>query len=109
VEALSELDSAGISELTDVLDLPTSNVSDHVRTLERKEFVVTDRNSYHIDSRFLELGGFTLEEDDQVSIEAENIRSLKPCKVAVRDYTRAKIPRNGSVPGNAGFGRLSSQ
>lgn len=56
VETLRELDGAGVSELAEHLDLPTSTVHDHLRTLEREEYLINDDGTYRVGIRFLELG-----------------------------------------------------
>jgi len=76
VESLRDLDGAGISELADALDLPTSTVFDHIRTLERNEFVVSDDDGYHIGSRFLELGGFTRKQDVLYQVAEPEIQKM---------------------------------
>lgn len=56
VETLRELDGAGVSEVADHLDRPTSTVHDHLRTLEREEYLVKRGTEYHVGTRFLQLG-----------------------------------------------------
>lgn len=56
VETLRELDGAGVSEIADRLDKPTSTVHDHLRTLEQEEYLVKDGDEYYISTRFLQLG-----------------------------------------------------
>lgn len=56
INALCELDGAGVSELADHLDMPTSTVHDYLRTLETEEYLVNDEGTYYIGGRFLELG-----------------------------------------------------
>lgn len=56
VEVLSDLGGAGVSEVAERLDLPTSTVHDHLRTLEAAEYVVKEGDTYHTSTRFLQLG-----------------------------------------------------
>lgn len=58
LEVLMELGSAGVTEIATQLDLPKSTVHDHLKTLEQKEYVVSEQGIYQIGSRFLTLGGF---------------------------------------------------
>lgn len=58
LEGLRELDGAGVSELAEYLDMPTSSAHDYLRTLEQEEFLIKQNETYHIGSRFLELGEF---------------------------------------------------
>lgn len=59
VEALRQLDGAGVSEVASHLGLPKSTVHDHLRTLEQLELVVNENGSYETGMRFLEYGGYT--------------------------------------------------
>lgn len=56
VEALLHLDGAGVSELSDHLDVPKSTVHDYLNTLTKTGYVVKDGSDYSIGFRFLELG-----------------------------------------------------
>jgi len=56
IESLREMGGAGVSELADRLDMPTSTIHDHLRTLESKEYLINDDGVYHVGARFLELG-----------------------------------------------------
>jgi DNA-binding IclR family transcriptional regulator len=56
IEALRELDGAGVSELADELDMPTSTTHDHLRTLVNEEYLINDDGTYRVGVRFLELG-----------------------------------------------------
>lgn len=58
IEALQELDTAGVSAIANYLDIPTSTAFDHLRTLEQYEFVVSDRDGYRLGTRFLRIGGY---------------------------------------------------
>jgi DNA-binding IclR family transcriptional regulator len=58
LEAVKELDGAGITELSNHLDLPKSTVHNYLSTLVQEEFVVKDRSTYHIGIRFLEYGSY---------------------------------------------------
>lgn len=58
VEALRQLDGAGVSEVASYLDLPKSTVHDHLRTLQQLELVVNENGSYETGMRFLEYGGY---------------------------------------------------
>lgn len=58
VEALQELDGAGVTEVSDHLGLPRSTVHDHLRTLRELELVVNENGTYYTGTRFLEFGGY---------------------------------------------------
>ncbi|MFB6308331.1 MAG: IclR family transcriptional regulator [Haloarculaceae archaeon] len=56
IEALRRLDGAGVSELSDVLDMPVSTIHDHLQTLEAEEYLINEDGTYRVGARFLELG-----------------------------------------------------
>lgn len=56
INTLRKLEGAGVSELADRLDKPTSTIHDHLRTLESEEYVVNIDGTYRVGARFLELG-----------------------------------------------------
>lgn len=56
VEILRERDGAGVSEVAQELDKPTSTVHDHLRTLEQEQYLIKKDNQYHVSTRFLQLG-----------------------------------------------------
>lgn len=59
IDALRELDGAGVTELADHIDAPKSTVHNHLTTLERNEYVVREEETYRTSLRFLEHGGNT--------------------------------------------------
>ena len=56
IDSLRELDGAGVSELAERLEMPTSTIHDHLRTLENEEYLINDDGVYRVGARFLELG-----------------------------------------------------
>ena len=56
IEALRELDGAGITEMANHLDLSKSAVYKHCKTLENERYVIKEGDTYHIGLRFLNLG-----------------------------------------------------
>lgn len=46
VEALRELDGAGVSELAAYLDIPKSTVHNYLSTLEQEEYIVKEDGAY---------------------------------------------------------------
>lgn len=56
IDTLRELNGAGVSELADELDMPTSTIHDHLQTLANEEYLVNDKGTYYVGARFLELG-----------------------------------------------------
>lgn len=59
IETLRERDGAGVTELADVLDQPNSTIHNHLKTLERNEYIVNEGGTYRIGTKFLELGART--------------------------------------------------
>lgn len=58
IEAIRTLDGAGPSEVSDHLGMPKSTVHDHLQTLNRTNFIVSDGQTYRIGTRFLDYGGY---------------------------------------------------
>lgn len=56
IEALRELQSAGVTEISNSVDLPKSSVYNHLRTLEDRGYVVKNGDTYELGLRFLPLG-----------------------------------------------------
>lgn len=57
VEKLSELGSAGVTELAEALGMNKSIVHNHLRTLEEREYVVVSDGEYSLGLRFFQIGG----------------------------------------------------
>lgn len=57
VNALSDVETATVSELAAQTEMPTSTVHTHLQSLETYDFVVEEGDGYRIGPRFLELGG----------------------------------------------------
>lgn len=76
IETIATLDGAGLTELTEYMDLPQSTVHDHLQTLERLGYLVKENGKYEIGTRFLELGKARqkrMEIYQQAKPEIENI------------------------------------
>lgn len=58
LEALKELDGAGVTELANELGLPKSTVHSHLATLREHEYVCKDGDTYSVGLRFLEFGEY---------------------------------------------------
>ena len=58
VEMLKELDGAGITELSEELDLPKSSIHNYLATLAEDGYVVKEGHTYHVGLRFLDLGTY---------------------------------------------------
>lgn len=62
VDALSELNGAGVRELSDHLETPKSTVHSHLHTLEQLGYVTHADDEYRLGLKFLDLGGFARKE-----------------------------------------------
>jgi IclR family acetate operon transcriptional repressor len=58
LDALKDLDGAGVSELATHLDIPKSTIHNYLSTLVQEEYVVKDGLTYHVGIRFLEYGAY---------------------------------------------------
>lgn len=76
IEALEELDGAGVSEIADRVGVPTSTAFDHLRTLETHEFVLKRGDQYEIGTRFLEIGGRVRSNDALYRTAEPELREL---------------------------------
>lgn len=56
VTTLRRSGPAGISEIAETLELPTSTVNDHLQTLKSCGYVVKTNDTYHLGTRFLFIG-----------------------------------------------------
>lgn len=56
INLVREWNGAGVSEIANHLDKPTSTVHDHLQTLVSEEYLVKENGQYRIGARFLELG-----------------------------------------------------
>jgi len=57
VNTLADLEGAGVSELSDTLDMPVSTVHNHLSTLKQDGYVIQKDDSYQVSFKFLEHGG----------------------------------------------------
>lgn len=58
LQALRELDGAGVSELADHLDLSKATIHGHLATLVDNEFVVKRGDTYNVGLRFVDFGEY---------------------------------------------------
>jgi DNA-binding IclR family transcriptional regulator len=58
IEKLMELEGAGTSELASELDMATSTIHDHLKTLEECGYLHVEDGTYVVGPKFLELGGY---------------------------------------------------
>ncbi len=56
IESLRLRDGAGVTELSEELDIAKSTVHTHLKTLEQKQYVIKEDGVYHLGFKFLRLG-----------------------------------------------------
>jgi IclR family acetate operon transcriptional repressor len=76
LDAIKQLDGAGVSELASHLDLPKSTVHNYLSTLVQEEHVVKDGSSYHIGIRSLEYGAYARSQIDIYDIATPEVDEL---------------------------------
>jgi IclR family acetate operon transcriptional repressor len=76
LDALKELDGAGVSELAAHLDIPKSTVHNYLSTLVQEEYVVKDGSSYYIGIRSLEYGAYARVQNDIYRIAKPEVDEL---------------------------------
>lgn len=76
LEALYELEEAGVTELADHLQLDKGTVHHHLSTLEEREFVTQEGTDYKLSLRLFEMGLQTRRQTDVYSIAKEEVDEL---------------------------------
>lgn len=76
IEALQELDGAGITELAKHVELAKSTIHNHLMTLEQRAYVVKEDDQYRLSLRFLGLGEYTKYRRDVVSMVKPMLEEL---------------------------------
>lgn len=84
VESLLTTNGATVTELADRLDIAKSTAHAHLSTLEQREFIVRNENSYRLSLRFLELG---IHVRDQIELS----RVAEPLLTKLADETGEAI------------------
>jgi DNA-binding IclR family transcriptional regulator len=67
IEAIRDMDGAGITELADQLDLALSTVHDHVATLENLEYVTKTGREYNLSLKLLDHGTWVKQQYSTIS------------------------------------------
>ncbi len=76
LDALQQLDGAGVTELSRTLDISKGTVHNHLSTLKENEYVVADGSTYRLSLRFLELGEYTRHQTRLLGIARSEIDAL---------------------------------
>lgn len=86
IDALRELDGAGVTELADHLDLSKGAVHTYLTTLRRQELVRKDDGEYRLGMRFLGLGQYVR---SQVPVYGGAVRELE--KLSEQTSARSQL------------------
>ena len=76
VEALKDLDGAGVTELAEHLDVPKSTLHNYLATLEQEEYVVKNGTTYHVGIRFLDLGAYARDQIEMFEVAKPELEHL---------------------------------
>lgn len=76
LEALKDLDGAGVSETAAYLDMPKTTVFDHLETIEELGFVVKADGEYRVGARFLDLAGYARQRMDVFQVAKPEVKKL---------------------------------
>ena len=76
IEALRELDGAGVTELATYLDLSKATIHGHLSTLYRNELVVKENGEYRLSLRFVDYGEFAKNSVQIYEVAEEEIETL---------------------------------
>lgn len=77
IDALKELNGAGVTELADSLDLSKSTVHKHLKSMEEHELVVQESSrSYRLSFRFLTYGGYLRDTHGLCELVAPKVKEI---------------------------------
>ncbi len=76
LEALVDLEGAGVTELASYLDVPKSTTHNHLQTLLQNEYIVRNGDTYDVGLRFLRLGEYSRARHRVVAIAEPEVESL---------------------------------
>lgn len=76
IEALRELEGAGVSEIARELEYDKATVHHHLSTLEAYDLVAKDGTKYHLGIRFFTLGEFVRRQEDIYEVAKQEIDAL---------------------------------
>ncbi|MFB6075495.1 MAG: IclR family transcriptional regulator [Haloarculaceae archaeon] len=76
INTLRELEGAGVSEVAEHLNKPTSTIHDHLRTLEHEEYLIRKEGEYYLGTRFLGIGEQARSRQDVYTVAQDEIDDL---------------------------------
>jgi DNA-binding IclR family transcriptional regulator len=93
INALQDLDGAGVTELANHLDMKKSTVYKHLNTLRDEKYLRVNEDTYYLGFRFLDHGMYIRENTDLIAIAkpyiedlAEEVDELVTLSVKEYDY-----------------------
>lgn len=94
IRALIQLNGGRITELSDHLGLPKSNVHNYLSTLLEEGYVIKREQKYHISLRFLEIGAFARNQQELFHIARSEVSDLAK---RTGERINLAVPENGMV------------
>lgn len=93
IEELHREKTAGVTELSDSIDLPKSTIHRHLKTLEKHKYVLNTNGEYKLSFKFLMLGGAVHHSSQLCSAAIDFVNELadksnKLATFAVKEYDR---------------------
>lgn len=96
LEAISNLENATLSKLSDHTGLATSTVHTHLETLEHAEYVIQTGKSYHLGFKIFHLGENARDRDDRYQLARQTVSELadqtsEEVNFSVEEYGRSIV------------------
>jgi DNA-binding IclR family transcriptional regulator len=96
IDALYELDRAGVTELSQFLEMPKSTVHKHLKSLQSNDYVVNDEGEYRLSFLFLKFGGAVRHSNRMCTQAIDTVQELatqtdKLATFAIREQDRGII------------------
>lgn len=96
IEELQRQGQAGVSTIADALDVSKSTTHNHLRTLERHEYVTQEGNEFKLGFRFLDVGGSVRDRDPtfqfiQPTVQTLAVETGEICQFVVRENEHAIV------------------
>lgn len=76
IEAVGELDSASLTEISDYTDIPTSTLHTHLQTLKQNEYLQKKNSEYRLGMKMFHLGEKARRRDERYQIAKEEAWQL---------------------------------
>jgi len=93
LEAVKHQNGAGLTELTEMLEMSHSSIHHYLLTLQQRGYIVKRGTTYDIGARFLALGGYARMQQNLYHIAKEKIDELS----AATGWTSRLVIKNGGT------------